>query len=104
MSEGVCFAARTPATLAVVRTSPFGSARSTSFFSVAGFIFTVADATASRCVMFFAATFTIEMPPVSSRCEKSLGTFPLLTRVDVQQRLAGESRAQLGLGDHHPFC
>src|SRR5215212_7370871 len=103
MSDGVCFAARTPAILAVVRTSPFGSARSMSFLSVAGVMRTVAAATASRCVGFFAPTCTMEMPPVSSRCEKSLGTFPLLRRIDVQERLAGKPRAQLGLGDDLRF-
>src|SRR2546426_344201 len=36
ISDGVCFAARTPATFAVVRTSPFGSARSTSLANVSG--------------------------------------------------------------------
>ena len=64
---GVAFAARTPATFAVVRTSPFGSACSMSFFSVSGFMRTVATATASRCVVRFDATSTIEMPPVSSK-------------------------------------
>src|ERR1051325_6520859 len=105
MSDGVCFAARTPAILAVVRTSPFGSARPTSLPSVSGFMRTVAAATASREVARFAPTSTMEMPPVSSRCEKSLAMDPLrllqlLGRIDVHQRLAREPRAQLRLRDH----
>src|SRR4051794_15662894 len=102
ISDGVCFAAMTPATFAVVSTSPFGSARSTSFFSVAGCMRTVATAAASRTLARFAPTCTIEMPPVSSRCENSFIPLILLEIfrcVDVQQRLACKARAQLGFVD-----
>src|SRR5512142_2425433 len=108
MRKGVCLAARTPATFAVVRTSPFGKAWATSFDSVFGDMRTVAAATASRTVGFFAPTSTMEMPPVSSRCEKSLllvikpsGLLQIRGRVDVHQRLAGKSRPQRLLG--HDF-
>src|SRR5207253_2000367 len=102
--DGVCFAARTPATFAVVSTSPFGRARSTSFCSVDADMRTVADATASRLVLRFEPTSTIEMPPVSSRCEKSLSLIrlrllQLLLRVHVQQRLPAMPRAPIILGD-----
>src|ERR1041385_8425664 len=102
ISDGVCFAAITPATFAVVSTSPFGSARSTSFFNVAGCMRTVATAAASRTVARLAPTCTIEMPPVSSRCENSFMAMKLLEVfrcVDVQQRLACKARAQLRFVD-----
>src|SRR5688500_14289598 len=91
MSAGVCFAPRTPATFAVVRTSPFGSARSMSFFRVAFDMRAVAAATASRRVVFFTPTSTIEMPPVSSRCEKSgsLIDLQICGSVHVDDTLAG---------------
>src|SRR5438105_3064468 len=87
MSAGVCLAARTPATFAVVSTSPFGNARSTSLVSVAGFIRTVATATASRTLTRFAPTSTMEMPPVSSRWENSR-VMQFLRRVHVEQLVA----------------
>src|ERR1051326_3101789 len=96
ISAGVCFAASTPATFAVVRTSPFGSARSTSFCSVAGCMRTVATATASRTVARLRPTSTIEIPPVSSKCEKSLLLIPtphlfeLFDRIDAPPRLAAD--------------
>src|ERR1051326_7382557 len=96
MRLGVCFAASTPATLAVVRTSPFGSARSTSFCNVAGCMRTVATATASRTVARFRPTSTIEIPPVSSKCEKSLLLIPtphlfeLFDRIDAAPHLAAD--------------
>src|SRR5258708_3902726 len=105
MSEGVCFAARTPATFAVVNTSPFGRALSTSLERVAGVIRTVAEATASRWVARLEPTSTMEMPPVSSRCEKSLLLMSLLRLqqiirgIDVHQRLAGMPRAQVRFCD-----
>src|SRR5438128_2068407 len=106
INEGVCFAARTPATFAVVRTSPLGSARSTSLVSVAGFIRTVATATASRAVTRLAPTSTIEMPPVSSRWENSR-VMEVLRIVHVDELPAllldylGHQTAQIGppLGD-----
>src|SRR5436305_15057417 len=93
MRAGVCLAASTPATFAVVRTSPLGRARSTSLASVAGFIRTVATATASRAVTRFAPTSTMEMPPVSSRWENSRVMQPphllqLYGRIDVHQLIA----------------
>src|ERR1041385_2650561 len=81
---GVCLAASTPATLAVVRTSPFGSACSTSLVSVSGFMRTVATATASRTVTRLLPTSTMEMPPVSSRWENSR-VMQVLRSVHVEQ-------------------
>src|SRR5437764_6863652 len=104
ISDGVCFAASTPAILAVVSTSPFGSARSTRRLSVAGCMRTVATATASRVVARLEPTWTMEMPPVSSRCEKSFieshRLLELFGSVYVEQRLACKTRAQLGFGNH----
>src|SRR5258708_8715699 len=71
ISDGVCFAARTPAIFAVVNTSPFGRACSMSFCSVSGRMRTLATATASRWVLRLAPTSTMDMPPVSSKWEKS---------------------------------
>src|SRR5436190_2206014 len=87
ISDGVCFAARTPATFAVVRTSPFGSARSTSLANVSGFIRTVATAIASRAVARLAPTSTMEIPPVSSRWENSR-VMEVLRRIHVDELLA----------------
>src|ERR1051325_659588 len=103
---GVCLAASTPATLAVVRTSPFGSACSTSLVSVSGFMRTVATATASRTVTRLLPTSTMEMPPVSSRWENSR-VMQVLRRVHVEQLVGllvddiGDQAAQVepSLGD-----
>ena len=67
ISYGVCFAASTPATFAVVSTSPFGSARSIEFLQRrrAHPHRRHRDRFALRAR--FAPTSTMEMPPVSSR-------------------------------------
>src|SRR5437764_1684545 len=108
MRLGVCLAARTPATFAVVRTSPFGSARSTSLVSVSGFMRTVATATASRTVTRLPPTSTMEMPPLSSRWENSR-VMQLLRRIHVEQfvRLllddVGDQTAQVEPALRDPF-
>ncbi len=81
-----------PATRAVAKASPLGSASPNIASSTAGFIVTTPEATASRAVIPFADTSTIAASPEADRWDSGIGfddsgtfirTFPTATRITL---------------------